>query len=54
MFHLVFTCKKVPLKVNNIFILYVQPFHYRVYNKNSRYKVSGFLNQLSNYYCVYI
>ena len=46
MFHVVFTCKKVPLKVNDIFILYIQPFHYRVYNKDSHYKVSCFLNKI--------
>ena len=48
MFHVVFTCKKLPLKVNNIFILYMRPFHCRIYNKNSRYKISGFLNKHSN------
>ena len=29
MFHVVFMRKKVPLKVNDIFILYVQPFDYK-------------------------
>ena len=46
MSYVVFTGKKVPLKVNDIFILYMQPFHYRVCNKKFRYKVSCFLNKL--------